>query len=85
MPEEIPPDPKIEALVEALGRTKAKGECSVCGHNEWVPFHGLVRISEVHADTGGMPALAIACQHCANVRIHVVDVLEQYLAPGLPG
>jgi len=85
VPEEIPPDPQVEALVEALARAKAKGECSVCGHNEWVPFRGLVRIPEVHAATGGMPALAIACQHCGNVRFHVTDVLEQYLAPDLPG
>jgi hypothetical protein len=30
-------------------------------------------------------ALAIACQRCGNVRFHVADVLEQYLAPDLAG
>ena len=84
MPEDIPPDPQVEALVEALTRAKVKGECPVCGHNEWVPFHGLVRIPPMLGDAGGMPALAIACQHCANVRFHVVDVLEKYLPPSLP-
>jgi hypothetical protein len=84
VPQNTPPDPQVEALVAALGRAKVKGECSVCGHNEWVPFHGLVRIPEVLNAAGGMPALAIACQHCANVRFHVADVLEQYLPPRLP-
>ena len=84
MPEDTRPGPQVEALVEALSRAKIKGECPVCGHNEWVPFHGLVRIPQLLDGTGGMPALAIACQHCANVRFHVADVLEQYLPPSLP-
>jgi hypothetical protein len=84
VPEDTPPDPQVAALAEALTRAKVKGECPVCGHNEWVPFHGLVRIPSARDDTGGMPALAIACQHCGNVRFHVADVLEQYLPPRLP-
>jgi hypothetical protein len=82
VPEAIPPDPQVKTLVDALKRADVKGDCSVCGHNEWVPFHGLVRIPAV-GGAGGMPALAIACQHCANVRFHLADVLEQYLAPSL--
>jgi hypothetical protein len=85
VPADTPPDSQVEALVGALTRAKAKGECSVCRHNEWVPFHGLVRIPEVLDGRGGMPALAIACQHCGNVRFHVADVLERYLDPNLPG
>jgi hypothetical protein len=83
VPEDIPPNPQVETLVAALAEAKVKGECTACGHNEWVPFHGLVRIPTVEA-AGGMPALAIACQHCGNVRFHVTDVLEQYTAPDLP-
>ena len=84
VPEDIPPNPQVERLVDALAQAKVKGECSVCGHNEWVPFHGLVRIPASANGAGGMPALAIACQHCANVRFHIADVLEQYTAPDLP-
>jgi hypothetical protein len=84
MPENIPPNPQVEKLAEALAQAKVKGECVACGHNEWVPFHGLVRIPTAVEGTRGMPALAIACQHCGNVRFHVSDVLEQYAAPNLP-
>jgi hypothetical protein len=84
VPEDIPPDPQVEKLVDALERAKVNGECPVCRHNEWVPFHGLVRIPSALGGATGMPALAIACQHCANVRFHVTDVLEQYTAPNLP-
>jgi hypothetical protein len=84
VPTDIPPNPQVERLVESLAHAKVKGECQVCGHNEWVPFHGLVRIPASTDGTSGMPALAVACQHCGNVRFHVADVLEQYTPPDLP-
>lgn len=75
------PDKQVQSLIAALRRANVKGDCSACGHNDWLPFHGIVRIPEAHNEPHGMAALALACDHCGHVRFHIAQALDKYIDP----
>lgn len=77
---------KKEELSDLLNRVGAKGECPVCGTNDWYSSGGEGETSPyvpsimTDGKRAGMYVLLLICSNCAYIRQHSIHFLKKRAA-----
>ncbi len=88
---EIPPH-DYERAERLLGERGTRGDCVLCGKDEWVRLGALRNLMafipgatpygellQAGSNVDGIGAYVFACMNCGNLRLHAAAVLDQEL------